>query len=301
MSSLVVALPNDLSLAGEIGKKGSQNGITFYDRKMGEEAIVVLTPSDVAAKFYAIGEIMSIADMVVISTASVDALLGESIIAASMLGKKTVFTKDNDISSILKSVAPKEYELVDRKEVLGRLMEFRRDASQSSGELRIDTDKAFPVKGVGTVILGIVRSGKVKVHDTLHSSSGKEILVRSIQVHDDDSQEAESGERVGLAVKGVDHTEMEKGDILSKDMKPYVSALTADIRKSPLARDVEMDGMNCTLISGFSVISCKVSKKESMFSVKLDKPTALWKNDGFILIRDKAPRVIAAGTVVELG
>jgi selenocysteine-specific translation elongation factor len=301
MSSLVVALPNDSALAGEIGKRGSQNGITFYDRKMGEEAIVVLTPSDVSGKFYAIGEIMSIADIVVISTGSVDSLLGESIIAASMLNKKTIFTKDNDIGSILKSIAPKEYEFADRKEILNRLMEFKRDPSQNSKELRIDLDKAFPVKGVGTVLLGIVRSGKVKVHDTLHSSGGKEIMVRSIQVHDDDTQEGETGERVGLAVKGVEHTEIEKGDILSKEKKPYITSLSAEIRKNPLLKEIELDNANCTLITGFSVVNCKVSKKDNLFSIRLEKPSGIWKGDAFILIREKAPRVFAAGTVAELG
>jgi len=298
MSSLVVALPNDAVLAGEIGKKGSENGITFYNRKIGEEAIVVLVPTDVSTKFYAVGEIMSIADIVVISTSKVDALLGESIIAASMLGKKTIFTKDNDISSILKSVSPPDHEFVDRKELLGKLTGFSRDPLQKTGELRIDMDKAFPVKGVGTVLLGIVRSGTVKVHDALRSSNGKEISVRSIQVHDEDSPDAEVGERVGLAVKGVDYTEIEKGDILSKDARPYLSSFAADIKKSPLSKDVELENMNCTLITGFSVVNCKVTKSAEGFSVKLEKPAALWKKDNFILIRDKAPRVFAAGKVL---
>lgn len=301
MGSLIVALPNDSALASEIGKKGSQNGITFYDRKMGDEAIVVLTPSDVNSKFYAIGEIMSMADLVLISTSSVDSLLGESIITASMLGKRTIFTSDSDISNILRGIAPKDYQIVGRKEVLSKLMEFKRNPSESQGELRIDVDKSFPVKGVGTVLLGIVRSGKVRVHDTLHSSGGKEILVRSIQVHDDDSPEAEAGERVGLAVKGVDDTEIEKGEVLSRDKRSYISSFSADLRKSPLAKDVEMDNMNCTLITGFSVVACKISKGEGLFSIKLEKPAALWKNDSFILIREKAPRVFASGTVVGLG
>jgi selenocysteine-specific translation elongation factor len=301
MASLMVALPNDSALAAEIGKKGSENGITFYDRKLQGEAVVVLTPTDLSTKFYALGEIISLADIVVISTALVDALLGESIIAASMLGKKTIFTKENDISNILKSISPKEYEFVDRKELLGKLQEFRRDPAQVEGELRIDMDKSFPVKGVGTVLLGIVRSGKVKVHDSLRSSRGKEVMVRSIQVHDDDFQEASAGERVGLAIKGIDHTEIEKGDILSKEARPCISSFTADIRKSPLSRETEAENLNATLISGFSVVNCRITKKDGSFSIKLEKPAALWKNDSFILIRDKSPRVFASGTVVELG
>lgn len=301
MSSIVVAIPNDTTLAGELGKKGTQNGITFYNRKMGNDAMVILTPTDPGAKFYAVGEIISMADVVVISTSNMDALLGESIIIASLLGKKTIFTKDNDISRILKSVSPPVHEFADRKELLERLSGFKRDPSQGAGELRIDMDKSFPVKGVGTVLLGIVRSGTVRVHDMLHSSGGKEVLVRSIQVHDDDFQEASVGDRVGLAVKGVDHSDIEKGDVLSKESRPGASSFSAEVRRSPLLNDLELDNSNCTLVSGFSVVNCKVSKTGAGFSLRLEKPTAIWKGDGFVLIREKAPRVIGAGRVTDLG
>ncbi len=299
MSSLIVAIPNDEALAAEIGKKGSQNGVTYYNRKVDDGAIVVIVPSDVAAKFYAIGEIMSIADIVVISTAKVDSLFGESVIAASMLGKKTIFTTENDVSGILKAVSPTGHEFVDRKDVLNKIAGLRSDSSRDSEALRIDVDKSFPVKGVGTVILGIVRSGVVRVHDALKSSGGKELSVRSIQVHDADHQEAKTGDRVGLAVKGVDHTDIEKGDILSKEKKPYATSITAELRKSPLSKD-EAENMNCTLVTGFSVVNCKITKDGDKFSLKLERPTALWKSDSFILIRDKAPRVFASGVVSEV-
>lgn len=301
MGSLIVALPNDPVLAGEIGKKGSENGITFYNRKTDNGVIVVMAPTDVSSKFYAIGEIMSIADVVVISTSKVDALLGESIIAASMLGKKTIFTKDSDISSILKSVSPPRHEFVERKELLGRLTAFDNGPSKEPGELRIDIDKSFPVKGVGTVLLGIVRSGKVRVHDSLKSSNKKDISVRSIQVHDDDCQEANVGDRVGLAIKGAEYTDVEKGDILSKEIKPYISSFSAEIKKSPLSEELDIDNINCTLITGFSAVNCKMTKNEKGFAIKLEKPTALCKDDGFILIREKAPRVFAAGKITEVG
>ena len=298
MDSVIVAIPNDGALAEELGKKGSQNGITYYNRKVGGNAIVIVTPTDASSKFYAVGEIMTMADVVVISTSSLDQLFGESVIIASLLGKKTIFTDDNDVSTILKSAKMDGYEISGRKELAEKLGAFSRDPSQSTGELRIDIDKSFPVKGVGTVLLGIVRSGKVKVHDTLHSSGGIEVPVRSIQVHDEDQQEALSGDRVGLAVKGVDHDSIGKGDILSKDKRLRVESIRAEIRKSPLAKDMEIDGLNCTLVSGFSAVNCKISKDEDAYSVKMEKPVSLWKGDCFVLTREKAPRAFASGTVL---
>ena len=298
MDSVIVAIPNDEALAAELGKKGSQNGITYYNRKAGEAAVVIMAPSDAVSKFYAVAEIMSIADVAIISTSNTDALLGESIIIASMLGKKTIFTKENDISGILKSVSIKECEFSERKELVEKLGTFKRDQSSRAEELRIDIDKSFPVKGVGTVLLGIVRSGTVNVHDSLKSSGGKDISVRSIQVHDEDQQQAGPGDRVGIAAKGIDYTEVEKGDVLSKEKKPYVASISADVKKSQMLKDLELDGLSCTLVSGFLAVNCRLTKAGETFSIKLEKPSALWKGDRFLLIREKSPKAVGAGSVI---
>ena len=54
------------------------------------------------------------------------------------------------------------------------------------GPCIIPIDHAFGVKGIGTVILGVIRQGTVKTYDQLNIlPSGKSILVKSIQMHDD--------------------------------------------------------------------------------------------------------------------
>jgi selenocysteine-specific translation elongation factor len=44
--------------------------------------------------------------------------------------------------------------------------------------------------------------------------SGKDIIVKSIQMHDDAVQESKSPARVGLAVKGINADQISRGDIL---------------------------------------------------------------------------------------
>ncbi len=68
-------------------------------------------------------------------------------------------------------------------------------------------DRAFSVKGVGTVVLGFILGGKVSVHDKLRavpSSSERTVEVKGIQVNDEDYESAGEGIRVGLSLKGVD-------------------------------------------------------------------------------------------------
>ena len=72
------------------------------------------------------------------------------------------------------------------------------------------------MKGVGEVVLGFVKSGVVKKYDNLRLlPANKEVIVRSIQIQDEDYEQAEAGTRVGLAIKGATVDEMVRGSVLS--------------------------------------------------------------------------------------
>ena len=77
-------------------------------------------------------------------------------------------------------------------------------------------DHAFEVKGVGTVALGVIKQGSLKVHDEFQIyPQNKKILVKSIQMHDDSVLDSESPSRVGLALKGIYADDISRGDIVS--------------------------------------------------------------------------------------
>jgi selenocysteine-specific translation elongation factor len=83
------------------------------------------------------------------------------------------------------------------------------------GPVIIPIDHGFDVKGVGTVVLGVVKQGSVKVYDQLKiMPSGKDIFVKSIQMHEDPVDESNSPARVGLAVKGMTAEQITREDIL---------------------------------------------------------------------------------------
>jgi len=93
-----------------------------------------------------------------------------------------------------------------------------REPELRSGPTRVSIDHSFPVKGLGTVCLGIVDQGVVKKHQELIIyPTGRKTQVRSIQVHDNDVDEAGSGSRVGLAMKGVEPEDIGRGTILAED------------------------------------------------------------------------------------
>lgn len=64
------------------------------------------------------------------------------------------------------------------------------------------------------LVLGKVVSGKVNQYDNLKLlPSGVEVMVKSIQMHDDNVDEAISPARVGLSLKGVKPEELSRGDV----------------------------------------------------------------------------------------
>ena len=65
-------------------------------------------------------------------------------------------------------------------------------------------DHAFPVKGVGCVVLGLVTQGEIHASQMYElMPTQPKVILRSIQKFDRNFKSAAEGDRVGLALKGV--------------------------------------------------------------------------------------------------
>jgi len=103
----------------------------------------------------------------------------------------------------------------------------------------IYVDRAFTVKGVGTVALGFVLSGIVSVHDQLRpvpGPSGLRADVKGIQVNDVDFESAGRGVRVGLSLRGVDPEDLERSHWLDDGSFTLSDSPTLEVAKSPFYR-----------------------------------------------------------------
>jgi selenocysteine-specific translation elongation factor len=299
MHDVIVAVPNDPALASFIGKKGAINSITFYYRKS-DVIITALAPTDVEDKFYAMAQSMLMADIIVISTRNIDSSFGEALVAAALLNKKTLFTNDNDILQYIARSGLNGYDIVDRSVLLDNIERFAKAMTRSiEVNARVDIDKAFPVKGIGTVLLGVVTKGAIKKHDKLYHNSGKLVEIRSIQSHDEDIEEAYSGTRVGLAVKGIEDKEVEKGAVLSTVRIPPANTVAVDMEFSNMVKkpDSQFDAL---FVSGFSSSNAKVTQTENRFMITFEKALVIEKGDIFLLVGKTKPRVFARGKVTSV-
>ena len=80
---------------------------------------------------------------------------------------------------------------------------------------RLYIDRTFTLRGIGTVATGTLWSGTIGAGDeVVLQPSGKDVRVRSVQVHDRDVERAEAGQRVAVSLPGVDRAEAIRGDAL---------------------------------------------------------------------------------------
>ncbi|MFB6304049.1 MAG: GTPBP1 family GTP-binding protein [Haloferacaceae archaeon] len=87
------------------------------------------------------------------------------------------------------------------------------------GRFRMYVDRTYSVTGVGAVASGTVKSGTVEAGDELllgpmPDGSFREVEVRSIEMHYHRVDRAKAGRIVGIALKGVDEAEVERGMVL---------------------------------------------------------------------------------------
>lgn len=296
MPNKIIAVPLDESLGSFIGKKGSEGSITFYNRKLDDGVLVAMAPAELGEKISALPSTLLMAEQIVVSTATIDRLFGEVLIASLLLGKRIIFTKDGDISGLIAGMDTGTFSFADRNDLIDKILAYKTESN--GGETRVEVDRCFNVKGSGTVLLGIVTRGTVAKHDMFISKDGKEITVRSIQCQDVDVDSAEIGSRVGLAIKGADENDLKKGDILSKAKIPAVSSINVELVQSPLAKEAISAGKQYSFFFGFSSCSCMVEAVASgKASLKLDKGMQIQKGDTIMIGRQSAPRIFASGRV----
>ncbi len=297
MKHILIGIANSHDIAATIGKISSKNGITFYNRKSDDFILVSIVPSDPENKAIYLAEVISASKINLVDTSNIGKVFGESVIGAWLMGNRLLITENPDASAMLDK-AGVAYEKIKKEGILEALKSM--DIKESEGQTRIQIDKSFNVKGIGTVLLGLVTAGKVQKHDLLKTPEGKEVLVRSIQVQDDDVDFALEGARVGLAVKGVEEHDIEKGDILAKQPVLRASRLTASITVSKLAGSTDLGYKEMWLVSGFRSCLCKITNFDgAKGSVELLAKLPIEAGEKFLLVRNDAPRIFAGGVVIE--
>ncbi|MGD0729319.1 MAG: translation elongation factor EF-1 subunit alpha [Candidatus Micrarchaeaceae archaeon] len=98
--------------------------------------------------------------------------------------------------------------------------------------LRLPVQEVFSIKGFGTVPVGRVETGILKVGEPIIiMPSGAKSEVKSIEMHHQQMQQAQPGDNIGFNIKDVDRKDIKRGDVIGPTSNPptVVSEFTAQI------------------------------------------------------------------------
>ena len=222
-----------------LGSPGTKSDILFYNRLdiSLNQVFCALTPLDYPEKIKPLLQTLVISNIHILAVdleMGLNAVIGEILVAMDLfyqlyrtqalivlagINPKTEWKLNETkkkIKAMLESTSLKNTAIIElrtkedydtlKKEIIQLGVKLLAMDSHSEVKTKILIDHVFPVKGIGTVILGIVKQGKVESGQLLeltgYESSVKKVIIRSIQKQDRNFKVAYEGDRVGLALKG---------------------------------------------------------------------------------------------------
>jgi elongation factor 1-alpha len=105
--------------------------------------------------------------------------------------------------------------------VIQALDEFSEPPKPIEKPLRLPIQDVYTITGVGTVPVGRVETGKMKVGETvIIMPEGLTAEVKSIETHHTPMQEAMAGDNIGFNLRGVAKTDFRRGSVLGPTNNP---------------------------------------------------------------------------------
>lgn len=335
-------LSGKTSLAEKLGKKGTESDIVLYDFVKGENILSMVDPVGYPKSPKPLVNAVNMADVVLFCVAAggMDARTGECIILMDLLKPKRgmfVITKIDEsnpyavdelkkkVKTVTKGTAMESWDAVGTSSKTIEGIDKLKDSliaidnqlkeeykTLTDKPVRIPIDHHFNVTGVGCVILGYVEQGTVNMKEKLTLFPLKhEVEIRSIQMHDVDVKQAPAGARVGLALKGVQSKDLDRGFMISESEQVSdlfkLKCMTARFKGEFNVDDkvhlyVGLQSTPATvrrIAVGDKNAESTLSNAEYNVEVKTDKEVVYSPGDVFILSKldDPKQRFLARGTL----
>jgi selenocysteine-specific elongation factor len=182
-----------------------------------------------------------------------------------------------------------------------------KDARQ---HFRLPIDRAFAMKGFGTVVTGTLISGAVKAEDEVELLPSHKVLrVRGLHSGGERIDRAVAGQRTALNLAGIEREEIERGMVLVParvfDITERLDARIALLGSAkPLKNRARVHFHQGTAETIAEVIlldgAMQLAAGESAFAqLRLDEPVLVLPGDRFILRQFSPVVTIGGGTVLD--
>ena len=157
---------------------------------------------------------------------------------------------------------------------------------------RLYVDRVFTLRGVGTVVTGTLWSGTIGEGDELRvEPAGLDVRVRSVQVHDRPVERAEAGQRVAVALPGIERKELARGDALVAP-RTYPVTYRLDVA---LAEPADVPAA-ITVHLGTADVPARVAQRGRFAQLRLEQPVVAAQGDRVVL---RTQTTVGGGTVLD--
>ncbi len=229
MGNLNIAVLGAKDYASKIGKKGTVTDMTFYDHKSGTDSFTLIEPSKYPEKLSSLFYSVAMSEFAILVVDKIDSFLGETIVMTDVLGIDRGwiilqnYIQPEQLKPLLAGTCLEGYEYKEDDPIKLReeLIAMAKAEAKAPGEGTCGScpvDSHFNVRGVGTVVLGSVIDGYFRKHDKMTVFPIKrEVILKSIQKHDLDADDGVKGDHVGLALRGIESDELDRGYVVTTD------------------------------------------------------------------------------------
>jgi selenocysteine-specific elongation factor len=189
------------------------------------------------------------------------------------------------------------------------------------GAARLPIDRAFSMKGFGTVVTGTLVAGRITVDDELAvQPGGRVVKVRGVQVHGRPAAEAMAGQRAAINLGGVDVGEVSRGEtLLTPDTLSVTRRIDAEIdlltstRALKHGARVRVHNGTAEVLGRVSIAGASTFAKatadqstdeiagggQALVRFRLEAPAVLTRGDRFIIRAYSPPITIGGGVVLD--
>ncbi len=177
-----------------------------------------------------------------------------------------------------------------------------------SGAFRLPVDRAFVIKGFGTVVTGTVLSGALALGDAVEvAPSGLKSRVRSLQAYGEEREQVVGGERAAINLQGLEKSEIERGEVLVRPdtviptsmIDIFYTHLSSATSPLPPRSKMLIHSGSAALMGTVVVLDGRelIPGAQAYVQVRLEKPSVIVFNDR-VVMRSFARRETVGGGIV---
>lgn len=188
----------------------------------------------------------------------------------------------------------------DLRAALERAADRVKSRADGSGLARLHVDRAFTIRGAGTVVTGTLWSGQVQRGDeVVLLPGGRRARVRGVQVHDQPLEAAAAGQRVALNLSGVGVDEVARGHVVVAGASELRPGYLLDMQLEFSGLEPE-HGDRVQIHHGTRETAARLAWLGGRFwQIRLEQPLVAAAGDRVVIREIAPPDTIGGGVVLD--